>query len=129
MRKETESTEGHKSKFPIKYLVIMWLSFLFIILTSLTFLTRSAFSEGARYLYNVDGDASASFPIVDYMLPDNETLAEESGNDAYMHPDFLYKPDDNEDYEPPPRVVEFYAPWLVDFSFYEMNCLVHKSNF
>jgi hypothetical protein len=74
-------------------------------------LTRASFSEGAKYLYNVDGDGAESFPIMEYMLPDNETVAEERGNYEYMHPDFLYKPDDFPDYDPPPRVVEFYAPW------------------
>lgn len=107
------STKPPVPKFPIKYLVIMWLSFLSAILTTLIFITRSAFSEGARYLYNIDGDASASFPILEYFPPNNETLAEENGDYEYMHPNFLYKPDFPDDYEPPPRVVEFYAPWYV----------------
>jgi hypothetical protein len=103
--------DNDRHQFPIIYLLIMWLSFLSLILGALILLTRSAFSEGARYLYNVDGDGSESFPIVDYMPPDNETLAEEDGDYAYMHPDFLFKPDNLPDYDPPPRVVEFYAPW------------------
>ena len=97
-------------RIPVKIIIIMWVTFMSAVLVTLVLLTRTAFSEGAKYLYNVDGDAAASYPIMEYMLPDNETIAEEQGDYEYMHPDFLYKPDDLPDYSPPPRVVEFYAP-------------------
>jgi len=93
------------------YIITMWLGFLSIIIVSLIFLTRSAFSEDIKYLYNVNGNGDESFPIIDYMQPDSAILAEEASNYEYMHPDFLYKPENSPDYNPPPRVVEFYAPW------------------
>lgn len=108
---DTEHKENHKSDPLFKYIIVMWVSFMSIIFITLIFITRSAFSDGAKYLYHVDGDGAESFPIEDYLLPDNETIAEEEGNYEYMHPDFLFKPDDNPDFNPPPRIVEFYAPW------------------
>lgn len=96
-------------RIPVKIIIIiMWVTFMSAVLVTLVLLTRTAFSEGAKYLYNVDGDSAAAYPIVDYMLPDNETIAEEQGDYDYMRPDFLYQP--LPDYSPPPRVVEFYAP-------------------
>ena len=108
--KEEAPAQEPPIEIPVKFIITMWVTFMSAVLVSLVFLTRAAFSEGAKYLYNVDGDAAASYPISDYMLPDNETIAEEQGDYEYMHPDFLYKPDDLPDYSPPPRVVEFYAP-------------------
>jgi hypothetical protein len=92
-----------------KECLMMWLSFFFVtIIIALILLVNASFAEGANYLYHVDGDSAASFPVEEYLLPDNETAAEEQEAD-HMHPDFLYKPDSP--YSPPPRLVEFYAPW------------------
>jgi hypothetical protein len=102
--------ESKQNNISIECLVMMWLSFISVVLISLIFIVRATFSEGAKYLYSNDGDNESSFPVVDYPLPNNETLDDEEIYD-YMHPDFLYKPDSLPDFSPPPRVVEFYAPW------------------
>ncbi|KAL7477182.1 hypothetical protein ACHAW6_002990 [Cyclotella cf. meneghiniana] len=107
MKKKEESKENNIS---IECLVMMLLSLISVFLISLMFLVRATFSEGAKYLYSNDGDKESSFPVVDYPLPNNETFDDEEIYD-YMHPDFLYKPDTLPDFSPPPRVVEFYAPW------------------
>ncbi|KAL3777648.1 hypothetical protein HJC23_005514, partial [Cyclotella cryptica] len=106
-----ENKGGSKqNNISIECLIMMWLSFISAVIISLLFLLRATFSEGATYLYSKEGDSDASFPVIDYLLPDNETLADEE-NYEYMHPEFLYKPDSSPDFSPPPRVVEFYAPW------------------
>eukprot|EP00571_Detonula_confervacea_P010571 CAMPEP_0172305988 /NCGR_PEP_ID=MMETSP1058-20130122/7169_1 /TAXON_ID=83371 /ORGANISM="Detonula confervacea, Strain CCMP 353" /LENGTH=462 /DNA_ID=CAMNT_0013017755 /DNA_START=241 /DNA_END=1626 /DNA_ORIENTATION=+ len=59
---------------------------------------------GPQYLYHKEGVHDSESSVIEY-LNDN------SGNKGLLHPDFLYKPSSSSDFSPPPRVVEFYAPW------------------
>ena len=57
---------------------------------------------GPQYLYHTEGegeDSESSSPVIEYL-----------GNEG-VRPHFLYEPDDRLEFEPGPRVVEFYAPW------------------
>ena len=61
----------------------------------------------AHYLYHSEGEDDKGGPVVEY-LPGEDMGVD---NDIDLHPDFLYRPSSPSDYSPPPRVVEFYAPW------------------
>ena len=56
-----------------------------------------------QYLYHKEGEEgdsdNKSHPVIEYL----------AGGTNALHPDFLEQP--SSDFVPPPRIVEFYAPW------------------
>lgn len=68
-----------------------------------------------KYLYHEDGLVSAIDAggwVIEYVAPPDRDGAPSDSKYAALHPIFLYAPSSvPDDYVPPPRVVEFYAPW------------------
>ena len=60
------------------------------------------------YIYHQEGkdDSTSLLPVIEHLVGTTSKEKERA-----LHPDFLYEQSSAEDYTPPPRVVEFYAPW------------------
>lgn len=61
------------------------------------------------YLYHKEGedDSMSLLPVIEHLVGSTSHEKE-----LALHPDFLYEQSSAaEGYTPPPRVVEFYAPW------------------
>lgn len=78
--------------------------------------------RSAKYLYyqNEVREQAAPSRVNEYLVPtkpDHHSSSsalddtQTSMDDLSLHPDFLYAKNSRPEYVPPPRVVEFYAPW------------------
>ena len=68
---------------------------------------------GKKYLYHINpGDetiadkAPPSSPVTEHLIGATSAEIENA-----LHPNFLYEQSSADGYVPPPRIVEFYAPW------------------
>ncbi|KAL9184762.1 hypothetical protein ACHAXT_012732 [Thalassiosira profunda] len=115
-------------------LLVAWIFVLVSAVVALVYLAIDAVMGGPQYLYHKeDGDDSTYAPVIEYQ-----------GNDT--KPNWLYQPDAG-DFSPPPRLVEFYAPWCPhcrhyvpqyiklakkvtaaqpSIQFYAVSCVAHK---
>jgi len=80
----------------------MTLAGLLLIGIILVLYTNTAYSRDL-YLYAVEGGEDPA-PVVEYLVPDDDSLQMVKWNDTEHLPDFLKTSDTH-------RVVEFYAPW------------------
>ena len=67
--------------------------------------------DNKLYIYHQEGkdDSTSLLPVIEHLVGTTSKEKERA-----LHPDFLYEQSSSaqaEGYTPPPRVVEFYAPW------------------
>ncbi|KAL3769921.1 hypothetical protein ACHAW5_002696 [Stephanodiscus triporus] len=99
------------------YLLGTWIALLFVV----AYLAFDGSMGREKYLYHDEDGAisSASDPssvdaggwVIEYVAPADGPPSDSGYAAALLRPDFLYAPPSAPDYVPPPRVVEFYAPW------------------
>jgi len=102
-KRNSKSLQSGQGIVPLEILMMGWMCFLTVaFVTLVVFAVDLAAGSKALYLYEVDGEPKD--PVLEYLVKEGKPRFEQN------HPIFLWR-QETTSYRPPPRVIEFYAPW------------------